>query len=174
MKESHNNIRVLGKCLRDPSDPTAPYRNEVWQRSQQDEVCREAPFSINHFISLLSNVRGEEIHYELSSIQMHFGESPQEGHYTITFKNKDTTWTMVSDTFLNRYQAFKGLSGSRCRERAYIFAYRRLSVNPALGESPTFNRTETSSPKTSSGQKKIPGHNKGLETRTSSWGDARD
>lgn len=68
-------------------------------------------FRSNHFISLLSNVRGEEIHYELSSIQMHFGESPQEGHYTITFKNKDKTWTMVNDTFLNRYQAFKGLSG---------------------------------------------------------------
>ncbi|KAJ5293297.1 uncharacterized protein N7443_009250 [Penicillium atrosanguineum] len=105
-------------------------------------------FKAKNFLPPLSNTPGEELHYGLSSVQIHNGESTDVGHYYIGVKTKDKTWTVVNDESLSRFDTFEDMMTdqlSRIQQQAYIFTYRRLPTNPALGEA-TVIRTAASTP----------------------------
>lgn len=76
----------------------------------------------------------EDFEYELSSVQMHQGTTPQEGHYYIAVRGNGGAWTLVDDEKLTAYETLNELieDNDEIRQEAYIFAYRRLPTDPTM------------------------------------------
>lgn len=67
----------------------------------------------------------QDVEYELSSVAVHQGDSPQSGHYYLVVKDPSGYWTGASDLNLTPYDTETILGGTLLKSRGYIFSYRR-------------------------------------------------
>ncbi|KAJ6096752.1 Peptidase C19 ubiquitin carboxyl-terminal hydrolase 2 [Penicillium sp. IBT 16267x] len=73
----------------------------------------------------------ESAYYELTSVIMHHGDDVHVGHYYIYAKGPGGKWVCIDDTKVVRYDTFdKWANRSTNQCRAYMFAYRRVTVDP--------------------------------------------
>ncbi|KAJ5584119.1 uncharacterized protein N7459_003919 [Penicillium hispanicum] len=73
----------------------------------------------------------ESVEYELSSVQMHRGDTTQSGHYVIAVKGPTGNWTLIDDDETEDYAEFTNFASTdSVQQEAYIFAYRRLPTKP--------------------------------------------
>lgn len=67
----------------------------------------------------------QDVEYELSSVTVHQGDSPQSGHYYLVVKGPSGYWTSASDLNLKSHDTETILGGDLLKRRGYIFSYRR-------------------------------------------------
>ncbi|KAJ5539210.1 Peptidase C19 ubiquitin carboxyl-terminal hydrolase 2 [Penicillium frequentans] len=70
----------------------------------------------------------EKVYYELTSVIMHTGSSPNLGHYYIFAKGPGGKWARIDDENIQRFNTFEEwATRSKAATDAYIFAYRRIT-----------------------------------------------
>lgn len=72
----------------------------------------------------------EKVHYELTSVIMHTGPSPDLGHYYMVVKGPGGKWASIDDKKVHQFDTFEDwATRSKARIDAYMFAYRRITAD---------------------------------------------
>ncbi|KAJ5888852.1 hypothetical protein N7495_008893 [Penicillium taxi] len=71
----------------------------------------------------------EPVEYQLSSLQLHRGETTNKGHYLAVVRGPRGSWTLCDDKKVTPYDNFEAMAKSKdVQQSSYIFAYRRCPL----------------------------------------------